>query len=160
MQISVKLRCNQSCKSHRFSIWASSFLCACLENGMRGRWVRFREHTPGRKRQYEKCLTRKRIWKTLKKALIPYSKLNSFFLLDSLLKNSYRDQQCETCSAEAFRLLFDEEKGKDGGKESDETEGGTSRFVWALFTTEQPRCNIQEEIIDWESFHVTETFWP
>lgn len=45
---------------------------------------------------------------------------------------------------EAFRLLFDEEKGKDGGKESDETEGGTRRFVRALFTTE-PRCNIQEE---------------
>lgn len=58
--------------------------------------------------------------------MIPYSEVNSFFLLDSDLK-IYTVikivQQCESSGGEAFRLFFDEEKAEDGEKESDETEG-------------------------------------
>lgn len=64
-----------------------------------------------------------------RKALIPYSQPNSFFFLSPLDLNLKIHamikivQQCETSSAKAFRLLFDEQQVEDGEKESDETEG-------------------------------------
>lgn len=107
MQISVKLHCNQSCKSHRFSIWASSFLCTCLENGVWRRRVGFRERARGRGRAQGGEKDNKRwVWqegggyekhskKKKRRALIPYSGLNSFFFpLGFRFKNSYHDQNC------------------------------------------------------------------
>lgn len=73
MQISVKLHSNQSCKSLRFSIWASSYICTCLENGVRTEeWVRFgeryRESNTWERRQNKSSLIRtiyeeeKKLW--------------------------------------------------------------------------------------------------
>lgn len=51
-------------------------------------------------------------------------------------------QQCETSSAKAFRLFFDEQQVEDGEKESDETEGWTRRIVSSAATP--PQSTVQE----------------
>lgn len=145
MQISVKLHCNQSCKSHRFSIWASSFLCTCFENGVRGRWVKFRKTETAEKGKGKKD-DKQSVWQ--EGGDEKHSKKHWFwthsFLLDSDLKIHTMIkivQQCETSSAQALCLFFVEKKGEAGEKESDEKGRWMCRFVWALFTTEHLQCS-------------------
>lgn len=156
MQISVKLHCNQSCKSHRFSIWASSFLCTCLENGVWRRRVGFRERARGRGRAqggekdnkrwvwqegggYEKHSKKKKrgeLW------FLIQDWTHFFFLLDLDLKIHTMIkivQQCETSSAEAFFRLFFWWGGWRGWREGVWWDRGgwtsTARVCELLFTT-------------------------
>lgn len=152
MQICVKLHCNQSCKSHRFSIWASSFLAYLFRKWCAGAMGEVWEEI-ARERERGKKDNKRQVWQwggykkhSRKNALILYSELNSFFLLDLNLKIHAMIkivQQCETSSAKAFRLFFDEQQVEDGEKESDETEGWTRRLVSSAATPLQ--SNVQEE---------------
>lgn len=75
-------------------------------------------------------------------------------------------QQCETSSAKAFRLFFDEQQVEDGEKESDETEGWTRRLVSSAATP--PQSTVQEGGGIKNHFNESraqrerrgETFWP
>lgn len=97
MQISVKLHCNQSCKSQQFSIWASLSLCTCSENcvgatgEVQGEGTRGEENKENNKK---KVFDKEEDMKTLRKSFDSLFSTELIFPVGLKFKNLYRDQNC------------------------------------------------------------------